>query len=764
MRARSLATLTLLLAAVAVTGCDSNNDENEATLQGTVVNDVTSEPIEGAIIRIRGGAEEFQATTDAEGMYSAVYEFEDAQGDGGERSTNVTVEAFADGFQEGIDGSRVSIEVFAGGSRAVQQLRLLPVGVDPGTPGPGSGNTGTATLAGYVFDGADQEAVEGVRVVVQGRGADAETDAEGFFSVDVPEVVDGSSYNVRFTKAGFAPSEESVELFIDERTDIGTTIDAIVQVGPATVSGVVTDEVSGGGAEGLTVELVEAGVSDVTDRNGQYALTAPDVQGSRDYTLRISGPGFEAVEETVMLRADQPVTFSVDVLRVAAATVSGRVVNAETLRGVQGVRVVVDGRGVEATTDLNGAFELAVPAVRGTEDATLVLTKEDFERVAQDIELVAGEVTDVEVEFTRDNVNGSGPARSITLLERTEQNITVAGAGGVDEIAQLTFVVYDDEGRPVSNENAVDVTFALFLYDDDNPTEVEIPNLATLSAETVTTDESGRARVWVTSGTQSGAVQVEARFQEPATSPNPIISEPVVITISGGLPDDDFFSVVAEQPNFAPAATQTGLRQTITAYVGDRYGNPVVPGTAVYFTTNGGIVGGSAFTDVDGVATVDFLSTAITPQSGDSLGFARVEARTQGVGGEFINAFVRGGVLFSGNTRIKIQSDERVGEEYVIQFTVADGNGNPLGLGTTISVTAEGDNVEVVNGEYGPFGFEQDQGDGTTQFVTTIVPGDFDNDAFLQSFSISVTSPNGDREVEQGVGELIYEAPVDPAP
>ena len=72
--------------------------------------------------------------------------------------------------------------------------------------------------------------------------------------------------------------------------------------------------------------------------------------------------------------------------------------------------------------------------------------------------------------------------------------------------------------------------------------------------------------------------------------------------------------------------------------------------------------------------------------------------------------------------------------------------------------------MTVVGDEFGYDGFVLDNGPGLTIFETLIVADSPEEDAFLVSVTLDVTSPNGNPTRTIGVGELIYEAPVDPAP
>ena len=535
----------------------------DASLVGTITDGVSGEPISGLTVTLVEFGQ--SATTDENGRYRLTVE--SVQG-----SRDVAVRVTGEGY----DTVEETVTLMAN-----QTVEFSTTVVE----------VGAATLAGFVFDAEDNDPVSGVRVVVQGAGVSTETAADGSFSLTVPSVRGSQDYTIRFTKEGFSPAEQAVTLFANERTDMAATLSAIVRTGPATVSGTLVDPVSGQPLSGLTVEVVGQGVTATTGSNGRYSLTVPAVQGEADFTVQISGSGIETITETVTFVADEEVDFSPVLVRVGAATLMGTVTSAASGNEVSDVTVRIASEGAETTTDDDGDFSLSVPDVRGTETFTVTFSKAGFFDTQQTVTLTPGETEELNVTITRDpNAVGEGEPRSITLVERSPEELTVAGAGGVDEVASLTFVVYDAQGRPVDNANAVEVRFSIA-----QPQAGAAPEAATLNVTSATTDEDGQVRVFVTSGTLSQTIQIRAEFTQPESAVT-IASEPVTIAISGGLPAQTDFSVAAEAPNFAGAASVAGLTQTVTAYVGDRYGNPVVPGTQVYFTTTAGIIEGSATT------------------------------------------------------------------------------------------------------------------------------------------------------------------------
>jgi hypothetical protein len=218
-------------------------------------------------------------------------------------------------------------------------------------------------------------------------------------------------------------------------------------------------------------------------------------------------------------------------------------------------------------------------------------------------------------ELTGSGGSVSGDPVSIYLADITSTVIGVKESGSV-ETTRITFVVQDSSGIPIDEDHSVVVNFELGA----GPGGGEF-----LSPYSVETNSEGLAAVNLTSGIKAGAVQVIAKINFLS---NVITSLPVGVTIHGGLPDYDHFSIAPEDLNF-PGYNIFGLTDPITTFVGDKYANPVRPETAVYFTTTGGIIQGSALTDESGIGVVDLISALphpIHPTLG--AGFATVTAST----------------------------------------------------------------------------------------------------------------------------------------
>lgn len=454
-------------------------------------------------------------------------------------------------------------------------------------------------------------------------------------------------------------------------------------------------------------------------------------------------------------------------------TLSGRVLNAATQNPVNEAIVTVTYPGasgeqeeISTVTDSLGRFSTSVDVDEAT-DVTIAVAKngvlvERVERVSSDID----GITDLQFELRfGEEGEEADPGRptDIILADQSTSVIRVEESGGAS-IARLTFQVVDSTGTPIDIDQAVPVSFRFGQQ----------PGGAALTPETVTTNGSGQATVNVSSGTTSGVVQVVAETEAP--DGRAIVSKPVRVTIHGGLPNKCHFSLGPEQFNFAGLNT-FGVTNPINVIVGDRYGNPVVPGTSVYFSSNAGVIGGSADTDDNGQGTVDLTSARPLPAEG----VATIRAET--VGTDQTNPLVDPGncedpaesgnentifdeipVVFSGRTGLTVEpAFAALGQTYEVTLRDVE-HGNPLAPGTTLNVTAEGTKVKAVgntevelddtaiidrNGD-GFGGEDVVVGDGITRFTFRVVEDnevDEDGTPTIEAITLTVSSPNGDLEI-----------------
>ncbi|MFH1679178.1 MAG: invasin domain 3-containing protein [Candidatus Eisenbacteria bacterium] len=326
--------------------------------------------------------------------------------------------------------------------------------------------------------------------------------------------------------------------------------------------------------------------------------------------------------------------------------------------------------------------------------------------------------------LTIDHGGSDAEPASVVLVSVEDSSLAVAGVGG-DETSVLTFEVRDEVGRPMRQGNPTPVAFQIVASPGGG---------VSLSRAADTTNAEGRVSTTVRSGTVSGVVKVRA-------AAGSAVSSVVNLAIRGGPPDAAHFSIAAEKVNIE-GLLRFGIEDDITAFVYDVYGNPVQPGTAVYFTSQFGGILGSAVTDTTGRARSTLYSAAPLPTCAQG-GLVPVAARTVDGANQMIQANMN--VLFSGATVISASPssfDVPNGGYVDLLVFVSDACGNPLVEGTFVEVTSSGGllvgNTQVT--------LPDTQSLGYTQFWVRLTDSysDETNPAVGATITVEVNSKNGD--------------------
>ncbi len=312
---------------------------------------------------------------------------------------------------------------------------------------------------------------------------------------------------------------------------------------------------------------------------------------------------------------------------IMETTVSGHVYYLDenyTAQPIAGALVYAKELYAQANTDENGAYKLTIEPDADEMNITLVASKVGYTMSETKLLVPKGQsVQAPDISLNRqqpdtvispiDTATVSGPAAHVTVDGDHDTHLYIRSSG-LPETAIINFIVTDAQGIPVDDDHQVTLHFS--ILNGPNGGEYLFP-------ETMETS-NGKAYTILNTGTVAGAVQIEATTDVNGTT---IRALPVRMAIYGGLPDESHFSVVANRANIA-GRVHYGLLDEITAYVGDKYSNPVAPGTAVYFYSDYGIVEGSAVTDNLGRATLNFMSSAPLPPDPVQNPFARIYART----------------------------------------------------------------------------------------------------------------------------------------
>lgn len=452
------------------------------------------------------------------------------------------------------------------------------------------------------------------------------------------------------------------------------------------------------------------------------------------------------------------------------ATVAGRVLDAVS-------DPVVDAQVVIAFTDESGEQVNQTTATDSTGHFTETISLEEPTEVAIEVSREGTSVQQTQqvspdggapglsftLEIGEEENREPGRPTDILLRDQSARSIRVQESGGTS-IARLTFQVVDSTGKAIAAAQAVDVEFRFG----------QRPEGATLTPSTVQTNGQGQATVNVSSGTTAGVVQVVAETERPDGTA--FQSKPVGLSVHGGLPNKCHFGLAPERFNF-PGLVDLGVTTPVRVFVGDKYGNPVVPGTAVSFSANAGLIGGSLQTDDQGQGSVVLTSARPLPDGG--VGTVRAET----VGTDDANTIVAPGncpdpadtgnentisetipVVFSGRPEVKVEPDSaELGATYELRVRDVE-NDNPLAPGTNIQVQAEGTKVKAVGNTdvtLDDTALSDDDNDGfdaedivnkdeTTSFTFRVVKDpnvEVPGEAEVETVTVTVDGPNGSLEV-----------------
>jgi len=437
------------------------------------------------------------------------------------------------------------------------------------------------------------------------------------------------------------------------------------------------------------------------------------------------------------------------------AVVNGIVTDA--LTGGYLVEVAVQAQSVtggltETVTDTKGSFRI-VFQIDSTGVATFTLRKTGYRDTSLVVLLRSGNVAVINISMTPKSAivppgGSSGVAQTIAFLGASPSEVSVYGVGG-KETSVLSWEVRDSLGLAIDAAHAVQLLFSSV----NGPGGGEY-----ISPPDVKTNQVGQAYATFNAGTKSGVVQVIATA---TVGSRTLTSSPVRLVINGGFPVQSHFSIAPVLHNF-PALGWLGKTNGITVLLGDKYSNPVAPGTAVYFRSSAGVVQPTVFTNKDGFGTVTLysgnpepLGSYAAPGQGD--GYHYVVARTLGQGGVAVEDSTL--ILWSGPGQIgnvnPVSFDIANAGSLSFSFRVSDALGHPLAAGTTITVTAtipppptqgtQQNQVIVLFGASGTIVLPDllSAGSGRTDFTMVLKDGTWSiTDPTPVSLTITVTGPN----------------------
>ncbi|MCH7754980.1 Ig-like domain-containing protein [candidate division KSB1 bacterium] len=458
--------------------------------------------------------------------------------------------------------------------------------------------------------------------------------------------------------------------------------------------------------------------------------------------------------------------------------------------------------GVTSTQVVATVFDAAGnPAVDGTRvdfstdigDITPTAQTVSGQAVAQFVSSVTGTAT------LNATVNGIFDVITIQLRPGTPNSILLSfdpnnlgvKDSGRNQTVSITADVIDSKNNPV-----VDGTFVRFsIFSAPGGGEF-------LSNTNAIPTLNGKAEVSLNSGFRSGSVrilvEVTDSFAVPVVPNVRAVSTEIIIFAGPPFIEDvndastSHLSVGVNPLNVFGWNVVNSIA-TVTAVVGDKFNNPVPPGTAVFFTTTGGVISTyTGYTDAEGLVTVtlhtgqpypdvnrfyntsfvsidpneshpDFiLPTNIIPgpipdfefsevlnsvgNFGENDGIARILAVTEGVDsngtsarGWSVTAIVFSGLISTFEVTTSA-TDLLPGESATIDFKIYDVNGNPIVAGSEITASSIGGalswNTALITGDPGVTRYQ-------VILINNLDPTDPDAVEITTPVTISVTSQNG---------------------
>ena len=211
---------------------------------------------------------------------------------------------------------------------------------------------------GTVTSKATGQPLEGAKVRFESGDVyyDAITDADGKYSATIYQL--SLPYTLKVTADEYLPYEAE----IGELGEV-LTFDAALTLAPKTVSGTITDEVTGAAIEGATVTFTagENVYTASTDAEGKYSVEIVDVYPA--YTMTVEAESYDDYENEIGVLADQ-LTFDA-AIRLSAKTISGTVTDGKSELPVAGATVTFTaGENVySAVSDADGKYSVEIADV-----------------------------------------------------------------------------------------------------------------------------------------------------------------------------------------------------------------------------------------------------------------------------------------------------------------------------------------------------------------------------------------------------------------
>lgn len=377
------------------------------------------------------------------------------------------------------------------------------------------------------------------------------------------------------------------------------------------------------------------------------------------------------------------------------------------------------------------------------------------------------------------------------LLSANPNFIWVKETGNIDQTI-ISATVLGVNNQPLGN----DIKVKFYIVNSPGGGESIEPSSGSPNESNITPTVDGIAQTTIRSGIRSGTIQIKAELVD---FPD-IVSKTTNVVIRSGPPymwiDPNnannviTHATLAIEPGKHNVAFANPIQPiNVTIYFGDRYNNPIEQGTAVYFTTTGGIITSDALTNDLGQTQVtlqnvypfpylvsndpnqltslnipnpndnslmldvelpDFeggevINSVGTTKENDGMAVLLAYTWGQDQNGNHIKVWTTGGVIFSRSIArfdaVTTKTELGVGETATIYIRVYDIHGNPVAAGSRLGVSSNAGELSDSNLMPGAdrYGF------GTTYFTVSLTNtlNPEEDEATSAVVKIELDSPNG---------------------
>ena len=385
---------------------DAVDSSTEASISGTVTDEDTGDPIEGASITGAAGGEElFSTTTGSDGTYGATFTVED-------EPTEITLTASAAGYED-------EEETVAFAESMTADVALQPV--DTSTE---------ATISGVVTDGETGDPVEAVTVKGEAQGTElfsVTTAADGSYAATFTVEEEPDELAVTATAGGYEEGQQTVAFGEEMTADF--QLQPVDTSTEASISGTVTDEDTGDPIESAAISGLADGAdlfSATTNSSGTYeaSFTVADEPG--EITLTATADDYEEVQQTIPFAVEMTANFQLTRI-LDEFTITASVVNADD-EPVEGITATSNEPDLAGTTDSGGQVTFTYTEVPGLSEITLSHT--DPGGLYKDASVSISANADVSYTATLEDVT----------VEATASGMVTDDEGALIEGATVTFV------------------------------------------------------------------------------------------------------------------------------------------------------------------------------------------------------------------------------------------------------------------------------------------------------------------------------------